>query len=227
VAASDTKTRKRKAPSRAPAQSRRATDNGTVQIKQKDLQELLDALRSARDGDVGVRLSAQKSGVMGDVAKAFNQLAERREGLMNELYRVSKVIGREGRMTERARMKGAKGSWADSLGSVNTMIDDLVRPTIEVSRVLDAVAEGDLSQKMALKIQGQPVRGEFLRIGTTVNAMLDQLSSFASEVTRVAREVGTEGILGGQARVKGASGIWRDLTDNVNFMATNLTTQVR
>ena len=107
------------------------------------------------------------------------------------------------------------------------MIDDLVRPTIEVSRVLDAVAEGDLSQKMALKIEGQPVRGEFLRIGTTVNTMLDQLSSFASEVTRVAREVGTEGILGGQARVKDVSGIWRDLTDNVNFMANNLTTQVR
>jgi HAMP domain-containing protein/CheY-like chemotaxis protein len=227
AAAPDTKTRKRRAPGGAPAQNRRAADNRTVEIRQKDLQELLEALRSARDGEVGVRLTAQKSGVMGDVAKAFNQLSDRREGLMNELYRVSKVIGREGRMTERARMKGAKGSWADSLGSVNTMIDDLVRPTIEVSRVLDAVAEGDLSQKMALKIEGQPVRGEFLRIGTTVNTMLDQLSSFASEVTRVAREVGTEGILGGQARVRGVSGIWRDLTDNVNFMANNLTTQVR
>ena len=174
-----------------------------------------------------MRLSAQKSGVMGDVAKAFNGLAERREGLTDELGRVSKVIGREGRMTERAKLKNAKGSWADSVDSVNSMIDDLVRPTIEVSRVLDAVAEGDLSQKMSLKIEGQPVRGEFLRIGTTVNTMLDQLSSFASEVTRVAREVGTEGILGGQARVKDVSGIWRDLTDNVNFMANNLTTQVR
>ena len=130
-------------------------------------------------------------------------------------------------MTERAQLKNTKGSWADSIASVNSMIDDLVRPTIEVSRVLDAVADGDLSQKMSLKIEGQPVRGEFLRIGTTVNTMLDQLSSFASEVTRVAREVGTEGILGGQARVKGVSGIWRDLTDNVNFMANNLTTQVR
>jgi HAMP domain-containing protein/CheY-like chemotaxis protein/signal transduction histidine kinase len=164
---------------------------------------------------------------MGDVAKAFNGLAERREGLANELSRVSKVIGREGRMNERAQLKNAKGTWAESVSSVNSMIDDLVRPTIEVSRVLDAVAEGDLSQKMSLKIEGQPVRGEFLRIGTTVNTMLDQLSSFASEVTRVAREVGTEGILGGQARVKDVSGIWRDLTDNVNFMANNLTTQVR
>src|SRR5213595_1577452 len=164
---------------------------------------------------------------MGDVAKAFNGLAERREGLTNELSRVSRVIGREGRMTERAQLKSVKGTWAESISSVNSMIDDLVRPTIEVSRVLDAVAEGDLSQKMSLKIQGQPVRGEFLRIGTTVNTMLDQLSSFAAEVTRVAREVGTEGILGGQARVQGVSGMWRDLTDNVNFMASNLTTQVR
>src|SRR5213083_2466403 len=227
VAAPDTRTRKGRATSKAPATGRRATDNVTVEIKKKDLQELLEALRSARDGEAGVRLSAQKSGVMGDVAKAFNGLAERREGLTNELGRVSRVIGREGRMTERAQLKNAKGSWADSITSVNSMIDDLVRPTIEVSRVLDAVAEGDLSQKMSLKIEGQPVRGEFLRIGTTVNTMLDQLSSFASEVTRVAREVGTEGILGGQARVKDVSGIWRDLTDNVNFMANNLTTQVR
>jgi HAMP domain-containing protein/CheY-like chemotaxis protein/signal transduction histidine kinase len=228
VAAPEPKTRERRAQKRsAPALNRRATDGVTVEIKKKDLQELLEALRSARDGETGVRLSAQKSGVMGDVAKAFNGLAERREGLTNELSRVSRVIGREGRMTERALLKNAKGSWAESIRSVNSMIDDLVRPTIEVSRVLDAVAEGDLSQKMSLKIEGQPVRGEFLRIGTTVNTMLDQLSSFASEVTRVAREVGTEGILGGQARVKDVSGIWRDLTDNVNFMANNLTTQVR
>ena len=227
MAARETQNRKRRAANRAPASRGRAADNGTVEIKKKDLQELLDALRAARDGEVGMRLAPQMSGVMGDVAKAFNGLADRREGLTDELGRVSKVIGREGRMTERAKLKNAKGSWADSVDSVNSMIDDLVRPTIEVSRVLDAVAEGDLSQKMSLKIEGQPVRGEFLRIGTTVNTMLDQLSSFASEVTRVAREVGTEGILGGQARVKDVSGIWRDLTDNVNFMANNLTTQVR
>jgi HAMP domain-containing protein/CheY-like chemotaxis protein len=220
VAAPETKPRRRRAASGAPA-------NGTVEVKKQDLERLLDALRSARDGETGMRLPAQQSGLMGDVAKAFNQLAQRREGLTNELGRVSKVIGREGRMTERVQLKGAKGSWAESIDSVNSMIEDLVRPTIEVSRVLDAVAEGDLSQKMSLQIDGRPVRGEFRRIGVTVNTMLDQLSSFAAEVTRVAREVGTEGILGGQARVKGVSGIWRDLTDNVNFMANNLTTQVR
>jgi CheY-like chemotaxis protein/HAMP domain-containing protein len=164
---------------------------------------------------------------MGDVAKTFNQLAERREALTGELERVSKVIRREGKMTERAVNEGGKGSWGESIDSVNSLIEDLVRPTIEVSRVLGAVAEGDLSQKMSLEIDGRPVKGEFRRIGITVNKMLDQLSSFADEVTRVAREVGTEGILGGQARVKGVSGIWRDLTDNVNFMASNLTTQVR
>src|SRR5205807_1259283 len=114
-----------------------------------------------------------------------------------------------------------------SIDSINALIDDLVRPTTEVARVIVAVAEGDLSQKMALKIAGQPVKGEFLRIGTTVNAMVDQLSSFAAEVSRVAKEVGTDGKLGGQAKVKGVSGTWKDLTDNVNFMASNLTTQVR
>src|SRR5207237_1115114 len=117
--------------------------------------------------------------------------------------------------------------WKEQLGSVNTMIEDLVRPTTEVARVIDAVADGDLSQRIQLKIAGRPVKGEFLRIGTTVNGMVDQLSSFADEVTRVAREVGTEGQLGGQAIVNGVSGTWKDLTDNVNFMASNLTTQVR
>src|SRR3712207_9254211 len=92
---------------------------------------------------------------------------------------------------------------------------------------MEAVARGDLSEKMAMTIEGQPVKGEFARIGTTVNTMVDQLSSFADEVTRVAREVGTEGILGGQAKVKGVSGTWKDLTESVNFMAGNLTTQVR
>ncbi len=140
---------------------------------------------------------------------------------------MSKVVGREGRITERAGVAGAPGSWADKVGAVNELIDNLARPTIEVARVIDAVADGDLRQRIQLEIDGQPVRGEFRRIGTTVNAMVDQLSSFAAEVTRVAREVGTEGKLGGQARVKGVSGTWKDLTDSVNQMASNLTGQVR
>ena len=138
-----------------------------------------------------------------------------------------RVVGREGRMDQRASMGAAGGGWESSTESLNALIDDLVRPTTEVARVLDAVADGDLDRKMALTIEGQPVKGEFLRIGTTVNTMVDQLSSFADEVTRVAREVGTEGKLGGQAEVKGVSGTWRDLTESVNFMASNLTDQVR
>jgi HAMP domain-containing protein/CheY-like chemotaxis protein/Skp family chaperone for outer membrane proteins len=225
AAAPDTR-RRRAGRATAAATRDRTAANGTVEIRKQDLQELVDALRRARDGESGVRLP-QMSGAMGDAAKVFNQLAERREGITTELNRVSRVIGREGRMTERATLRGAKGSWKETVDAVNTMIEDLVRPTVEVARVLDAVAEGDLSQQMSLKIEGRPLRGEFHRIGMTVNAMLEQLSSFASEVTRVAREVGTEGVLGGQARVKGVSGIWRELTDNVNFMASNLTSQVR
>src|SRR5213076_2928161 len=121
---------------------------------------------------------------------------------------------------ERMSLSAANGAWATTIGAINSLIDDLVRPTTEVARVLVAVAEGDLSQKMALKIEGQPVKGEFLRIGTVVNAMVDQLRSFADEVTRVAREVGTEGKLGGQAKVKGVAGTWKDLTDSVNSMAS-------
>src|SRR5207249_4437986 len=117
--------------------------------------------------------------------------------------------------------------WVDSIGSINTLIGDLVHPTSEMSRVIGAVAKGDLSKTMAREIDGQPLQGEFLRTAKTVNAMVDQLGAFASEVTRVAREVGSEGILGGQARVEGVSGTWKGLTDSVNFMARNLTGQVR
>src|SRR5271154_1125093 len=130
-------------------------------------------------------------------------------------------------MHERASVGPAKGSWAGGMSSVNQLISDLVAPTNEVARVITAVARGDLSQKMVLEIEGRPVRGEFLRIGTTVNEMVDQLNSFAAEVTRVAKEVGNEGKLGGQADVKGVSGTWKDLTDNVNGLAANLTVQLR
>ena len=147
--------------------------------------------------------------------------------MARELDRVSIAVGKEGRITQRARLAGAGGAWAASVDSVNGSSCDLVQPTSEVARVIGAVAKGDLSQTMALDFEGRPLKGEFLRIGRTVNSMVDQLSSFASEVTRVAREVGTEGKLGGQARVKGVAGTWKDLTDNVNSMAGNLTAQVR
>jgi HAMP domain-containing protein/CheY-like chemotaxis protein/signal transduction histidine kinase len=203
-------------------------ENGSDrEISRAELEQLLEALHAARDGDHQLRLPVRGKGIATELNRAFNELAERRESFGKEIARVGRVIGREGRMTERASTGGAAGHWAESVDALNTLIDDLVRPTTEVARVIDAVAEGDLSQKMALKIEGQSVKGEFLRIGTTVNAMVDQLSSFADEVTRVAREVGTEGKLGGQAKVRGVSGVWKDLTDNVNTLAANLTTQVR
>ena len=201
--------------------------DGDLDVSREDLEQLLAALQAARDGDFQLRLPARGRGRGAELNRAFNELAARRESLSKEVARVGRVIGREGRLTERATLDGASGHWATTLSALNTLIDDLVRPTTEVARVIDAVADGDLSQKMALKIAGQPVRGEFLRIGTTVNAMVAQLSSFADEVTRVAREVGTEGKLGGQAKVKGVSGVWKDLTESVNQMASNLTAQVR
>jgi HAMP domain-containing protein/signal transduction histidine kinase/CheY-like chemotaxis protein len=191
------------------------------------LRRLEAALRAAAAGDFSHRLPARRKGVVGELEAAYNQLVERNAQLTAELVRLGRVVGREGRMTERASLDGAHGGWSIALESVNGLVDDLVRPTTEVARVIVAVAEGDLTQKMALTIEGQPLKGEFARIGTTVNAMVDQLGSFADEVSRVAREVGTEGKLGGQAEVPGVAGTWKDLTDNVNFMASNLTGQVR
>ncbi len=199
---------------------------GTATSHDRDLLDVLGVLASLCAGDFSARLEP-RDGLVGQVAERVNQLANLQERRTRELVRASRVIGREGRMTERLDEVGSEGDWSTGAAAVNSLIDDLVRPTTEVARVIAAVAEGDLSQQMALEIAGQPVKGEFLRIGTTVNTMVDQLSSFADEVTRVAREVGTEGKLGGQAQVRGVSGVWRDLTESVNSMAGNLTSQVR
>src|SRR3954469_11449217 len=183
--------------------------DGKLVVDEAALQELLYALRAAKDGNFAVRLPARRTNLMGQIGAAFNELVEMNARATRELSRVGRQVGREGRMTERFALPEARGGWADQAASVNGLIEDLSRPTTEVARVIEAVAEGDLSQKMALKIEGQPVKGEFLRIGTAVNSMVDQLSSFSAEVSRVAREVGTEGILGGQAQVKGVSGTWK------------------
>ncbi len=201
--------------------------NGLGAVEPAVLEEILDALLAARDGDFSRRLSRRRRGLPGQIGAAYNELVAMNGRMEKELARMRRVIGREGRMDQRATLGAAGGGWEASVESLNALIDDLVRPTTEVARVLDAVADGDLDRKMALTIEGQPVKGEFLQIGTTVNTMVDQLSSFADEVTRVAREVGTDGKLGGQAEVKGVSGTWRDLTESVNVMANNLTDQVR
>ncbi|MGV3615040.1 MAG: HAMP domain-containing protein [Fimbriimonas sp.] len=191
------------------------------------LQDLLSALEAVKVGDFSVRLPAGQTGILSRIYHAFNDVVTLNEHEAAEIVRVGRLVGREGRMTERAALHNADGSWATSVEGINQLIEDLARPTTEVARVITAVAEGDLTQKMALEIEGTPVKGEFLRIGETVNKMVDQLGSFADEVTRVAREVGTEGKLGVQAQVPGVSGTWKDLTDSVNGLANNLTEQVR
>ncbi|MES2803584.1 MAG: HAMP domain-containing protein, partial [Bdellovibrionota bacterium] len=180
-----------------------------------------------RRGDFSVRLPVGQEGIIAEIGEVLNDIIELNENMATEFVRVRSTVGQEGKMTDRVSMGSVKGAWSTSVDSINLLIGDLVQPTQEAGRVITSVAKGDLSQKMSLEIDGRTVKGEFLRIGTTVNAMVDQLNSFASEVTRVAKEVGTEGKLGGQADVRGASGIWKDLTDNVNGLAGNLTDQVR
>jgi HAMP domain-containing protein len=191
------------------------------------LRRLTEAMRCLRDGDFSSRLGASDDPAFDEVFGLFDQAAELRSRLTSEIVRVSRTVGREGQMGERVSLPGAQGGWSTSADALNALITDVLQPTTEVARVLTAVAEGDLSQKMALDLGGRAVQGEFLRIGTTVNRMVDQLNSFSGEVTRVAREVGTEGQLGGQANVPGVAGTWKDLTDSVNAMAGSLTTQVR
>jgi methyl-accepting chemotaxis protein len=187
---------------------------------EEQLRGLLLTLTAAANGDFSARVVLDGySGVMRQIAQKFNRMVELNEALTNEIIRVERVVRREGRMTETASLRGATGGWSHVVSSVNSLMSGLVQPSTEVARVISAVADGDLTQKMAMELDGQPVKGEFLRIGKTVNAMVDQLSSFAAEVTRVAKEVGTDGKLGGQARVKGVSGIWKALTDNVNVLA--------
>ena len=192
-----------------------------------DRQRLLAALTAFRKGDFSIRLPMNVSGIDGDIAEAFNDVVELNERMTKEFARLGHIVGKEGKIGHRAKLPNAMGSWADNVENVNNLITDMVQPTAEMARVIGAVAKGDLSQTMNLEMEGHSLRGEFLRIGKVVNTLVAQLGSFVSEVTRVAREVGTEGKLGGQAKVKGVAGTWKDLTDNVNAMAANLTGQVR
>jgi HAMP domain-containing protein/signal transduction histidine kinase/DNA-binding response OmpR family regulator len=189
--------------------------------------QLLAALHSLRDGDFSVRLPSDWIGLQGKIADVFNDIASSNDGMARELDRVGRVVGKEGKIRQRARFSNATGAWRTMEESINNLLNDLVWPTTEVTRTIGAVAKGDLTQTMALEMDGNPLQGEFLRSANLVNTMIGQLGVFTSEVTRVAREVGSEGKLGGQAQVKGVSGAWKDLTDSVNSMANNLTDQVR
>jgi HAMP domain-containing protein/CheY-like chemotaxis protein/signal transduction histidine kinase len=211
------------------SEPKRRRTNGAVRPEADtlDLREVLRALRSVRDGDFSARLPGDKAGLAGKVADTFNEIVSSNERLAKELERAGRIVGREGRTRHRVVLDHRSGSWGAMESSVNTLIDDLLWPTAEVTRAIAAVAKGDLSQTMSLEVDGRPLQGEFLRSASIVNAMIEQMSAFTSEVTRVAREVGTEGKLGGQAAVAGVSGTWKDLTDSVNSMASNLTGQVR
>ncbi len=199
----------------------------TDMAEQLDVKLLLTTLMALKKGDFSVRMPSDWTGVSGKIADTLNDIIETKQKMVETVTEVSRVVGREGHLTQRADVPGVVGGWSTIISSVNTLIDDLVRPTTEMARVIGAVAKGDLSQTMALEVDGHPLKGQYLRAAQTANTMVEQLSSFSSEVTRVAREVGTEGKLGGQAQVKGVAGTWKDLTDSVNSMAGNLTSQVR
>src|SRR5262249_51159780 len=163
----------------------------------------------------------------GKVADTFNEIVVSSERMAREIDRAGEMVGKEGKTRHRVVIDRRSGAWGGMETSLNTLIDDLLWPTDEVTRTITAIAKGDLSQTVRLEVNGRPLKGEFLRSATIVNTMIEQMSAFTSEVTRVAREVGTEGKLGGQAIVPGVAGTWKDLTDSVNSMASNLTGQVR
>ena len=206
------------------AQNQSPNLNGSEAL---ELQELLHALQAMRVGDFSVRMAGHRVGIMGKVADTFNEIVAANQRMARQLERVGQVVGREGKTRQRVRFGLSEGAWGEMESSVNSLIDDLLWPTTEVTRAIAAVAQGDLLRTVALDVDGRPLKGEFLRSAEIVNTMIKQLNVFTSEVTRVAREVGTEGKLGGQAQVREVTGVWKDLTESVNSMASNLTAQVR
>jgi len=216
----------RKSPSKPKPQisriTRTAAAAGPAKTDDPDarMRRILAAMVGFRDGDYSVRLPPNWDGVEGRIAVAFNQAASFEDRLRHEIERLSRTVGREGRLRERMSVPGALGGWAAKVDTFNSLLDDLARPTAEISQAIGAVAKGDLGQSLDLELEGRPLKGEFLRSAKLVNAMIGQLAVFTSEVTRVAREVGTEGKLGGQAEVKGVSGVWKDLTESVNSFHT-------
>jgi CheY-like chemotaxis protein/HAMP domain-containing protein/signal transduction histidine kinase len=199
-----------------------AIDGGGV-----DLQQMLYALQAVRAGDFSVRLPGDRIGLAGKIADTFNEVVAANERMAQQLDHVGMIVGRQGNTRQRVKFSLAHGAWAAMEASVNTLIDDLLWPTAAVTQAITAVARGDLLQTVRLDVDGRPLQGEFRRLATIVNTMIEQLSFFTSEVTRVAREVGTDGKLGGQAQVREVTGVWRELTESVNSMASNLTAQVR
>src|SRR5690606_23100225 len=193
-----------------------------------DERELLQVLSEVRNGNFSVRMPIDKTGLGGKICDILNDIIFLNESLVEELQQARMTIGKKGHLNHRVGLpRFAKGSWSSGVDSINSLISDLVHPTIEIAHVISSVAKGNLSQEMPLQIGDHLLQGEFAKIASEVNDMVKQLNLFSMEVTRVAREVGSEGKLGGQAKVKGVAGVWKDLTDSVNLMAGNLTAQVR
>jgi hypothetical protein len=212
--------------------ARKKTSNGNAAVarteaRELNLHELLGALQAMQSGNFAVRLPGSQVGVAGKICDAFNTIVSANQRIAMQLEHVGEVVGRQGKTRTRVRFGLSAGAWADMENSVNTLIDDLLWPTTAVTRTVTAVARGDLLQTVPLDVDGRDLKGEFLRSANIVNTMIKQLSVFTSEVTRVAREVGTDGKLGGQAQVREVTGVWKDLTESVNSMASNLTAQVR
>jgi HAMP domain-containing protein/CheY-like chemotaxis protein/signal transduction histidine kinase len=213
------------------SEDKKSRSNGNsalaVEATSADLSVILASLQTMGNGDFSVRLPGTWTGLAGKIADTFNSIVAANQQMAGELKRVGQVVGKEGRTRERTRFHESRGAWGEMEVSINTLVEDLLRPTEGVTRAIAAVAQGNLTQTVRLDVDGRPLEGEFLRSANIVNTMIQQLSVFTAEVTRVAREVGTDGKLGGQAQVPGVAGTWKDLTDSVNSMASNLTGQVR
>ena len=211
----------------SPEKKSNGVGPAVAEISATDMSLILSGLQTMRDGDFSVRLPGSWIGLPGKLADTFNEIVSFNQQIARELKRVGQVVGKEGKTRERTQFHQPKGAWGEMQVSINTLVDDLLQPTTDVTRAIAAVAQGNLTQTVRLDVDGRPLEGEFLRSATIVNTMIQQLGVFTAEVTRVAREVGTDGKLGGQAQVPGVAGTWKDLTDSVNSMASNLTGQVR
>ena len=200
------------------------TDNvnfmaGNLTSQVRNIAEVATAIAT---GDLSKKITVDVKGEILELKNTINTMVDQLNSFASEVTRVAREVGTEGRLGGQAQVKGVAGTWKDLTDSVNFMAGNLTGQVRNIAEIATAIATGDLSKKITVD-----VKGEILELKNTINTMVDQLNSFASEVTRVAREVGTEGRLGGQAQVKGVAGTWKDLTDNVNFMAGNLTSQVR
>ncbi|HEX4079496.1 MAG TPA: HAMP domain-containing protein [Rhizomicrobium sp.] len=219
-----TRNRKKTVPPPPPAG---AAESEKLNGHSTELHALLHALQAVKTGDFSVRMSGHETGLFGKIADTFNEIVANDQRMAQQLEHVGQLVGREGQTRHRVKLGSLSGSWGAMEGSINQLIEDLLWPTTEVTRAIEAVAQGNLLQTVRLDVEGRPLKGEFLQAATIVNTMIKQLGVFTSEVTRVAREVGTEGKLGGQAQVREVTGVWKDLTESVNSMASNLTAQVR